>query len=427
MKQNGKLTERTLEDNLYGRLCDIEIYDIHSHINGSHLTARGLDDILLYHMVVSDLYSAGCPDGRRVPENPSEEERIARIRQAIPYIPYIRNTSCYYGVRLILSGLYGWDREITLDNWQEIDTVIAEKHKDSLNWAGDILRKVNVARVVTEYKYKTSGRSDKYLRFSLEWAFFTRSQWGQFDTALVELENALNKPVKTICDVHEAMESYCAQIPYDEIVSIAHHFSCDITYKSVSEAEMVQALQNRADAGEKERDIYANYLLELYLTELEKQVNPPVLLFSLGAEPLPYETGSNLSSKTIFELAALFERYPRLRFQLFLSSAAHNQALCTLCRALPNVYLAAYWWHNFFPEFMRRVMGERIDMLSSKKTIGFFSDAYCVDWVYAKSIIVRKNLAKVLAEKIEYGQLTEETAIEYARQTMRDWPEEFFE
>lgn len=37
--------------------------DVHTHIDAAHLSARGLDDILLYHMAISDLYAAGCPSG----------------------------------------------------------------------------------------------------------------------------------------------------------------------------------------------------------------------------------------------------------------------------------------------------------------------------------------------------------------------------
>jgi len=81
-----------------------------------------------------------------------------------------------------------------------------------------------------------------------------------------------------------------------------------------------------------------------------------VYQFSLGAEPLPYETGSKLRPETIFELAAIIERHTGLRFQVFLASEHANQALCTLVRELPNLSLAGYWWHNFFPGSIRKVI-----------------------------------------------------------------------
>ena len=49
-------------------------------------------------------------------------------------------------------------------------------------------------------------------------------------------------------------------------------------------------------------------------------------------------------------------------------------------------------------------MHERLEMLPANKQVGFFSDAYCAEWSYAKAVIVRKVMAKVLAERIELGQ-----------------------
>ena len=46
-------------------LATLPMLDIHTHLVGGRLGARGLHDVLLYHMVVSDLYSAGCPTGGR--------------------------------------------------------------------------------------------------------------------------------------------------------------------------------------------------------------------------------------------------------------------------------------------------------------------------------------------------------------------------
>ena len=56
------MTARELE----AALAEVPILDIHTHLVGGKLAARGLHDVLLYHMVVSDLYAAGCPSGARL-------------------------------------------------------------------------------------------------------------------------------------------------------------------------------------------------------------------------------------------------------------------------------------------------------------------------------------------------------------------------
>jgi hypothetical protein len=185
---------------------------------------------------------------------------------------------------------------------------------------------------------------------------------------------------------------------------------------------MSAALMRRAQAGPVERDIYASYVNELFLTALEKHGHEIVFQFSLGAEPLPFETGARLSQRTIAQLAEIIGRHPRLRFQCFLSSRHANQSLCTLARELPNFSLAGYWWHNFFPDVIRQVIAERLDMLPTNRQIGFFSDAYCVEWTYAKAIIVRKQMARVLAEKIDQGQYNRDDALAIARAILFDSP-----
>jgi len=122
---------RQLTTKLYDDISAIPLFDVHTHMDASHLAARGLHDILLYHMVVSDLYSAGCPDGQRMSEWPGEDEIEQRMARALPYLPYIQNTSCYWGVRIILKDLYGWDGPITKNNWREIDGIIKSKYRDA--------------------------------------------------------------------------------------------------------------------------------------------------------------------------------------------------------------------------------------------------------------------------------------------------------
>jgi hypothetical protein len=186
---------------------------------------------------------------------------------------------------------------------------------------------------------------------------------------------------------------------------------------------MEAALGRRLQAGPVERDIYASYINEAFLTALEKHGRDIVFQFSFGAEPLPHETGSRLAQHTIGQVAEMIGRHPRLRFQCFLSSRHANQALCTLARELPNFSLAGYWWHNFFPDVIRQVMAERLDMVPTNKQIGFFSDAYSVEWTYGKAVLVRKQLAQVLAEKIGQGQYSREEALAVARAILYESPQ----
>ena len=216
---------------------------------------------------------------------------------------------------------------------------------------------------------------------------------------------------------------YVSSIPYGQIVSTATHLSTDIDYRAVSDDEMAAALSRRDQAGPAERDCYASYVNEAFLTTLETHADQIVFQFSFGAEPLPFETASRLSQRTIGQVAEMIGRHPKLRFQCFLACRHANQAMCTLVRELPNLSLAGYWWHNFFPDTISQVIRERLEMVPANKQVGFFSDAYCVEWSFAKAVLVRKIMARVLAERVELGQFDDTTALEFARAIFFDSPQ----
>ncbi|GAA5198054.1 hypothetical protein GCM10023322_70600 [Rugosimonospora acidiphila] len=100
-----------------------------------------------------------------------------------------------------------------------------------------------------------------------------------------------------------------------------------------------------------------------------------------------------------------------------------NQGLCTLARELPNFTLAGYWWQNFYPDAIAQIIGERLDMVPLPSQCGFFSDAYTIEWTYAKAMIVRKSFAKALAERVQRGQYSVEDALSIASSVLRDTPE----
>jgi hypothetical protein len=424
-------------------LLEIPTLDIHTHLVGGKLGARGLHDVLLYHMVISDLYAAGCTNGGRLTQYPSwpdHRETTERIEEALPFLPHIRNTSSSWGVRLILQDLYQWRQPICADNWRKLDSMIRER-ADDRTWHYSILDRLNIRRTGTEIARRGHGEDDERLQYALEWGFFTRCQWGEFDTALYELERCwgrtpespspiggskrptTDRVIRSLGDIHDAVAHYVQSIPYGGVLATATHLSTDIDYRLVTDAEMESALGRRSVAGPAERDTYAAYVNEVFLSQLEKHGHEIVFQFSLAAEPLPFETGSRINQQTLRQVAEMTARHPNLRFQCFLASRHANQSLCTLARELPNFSLAGYWWHNCFPDIIRQVMTERLDMLPTNKQIGFFSDAYCVEWCYAKAVIVRKQLAHVLAEKIDQGQYSKNDALDIARAILFESPQ----
>jgi len=437
---------------LFEGLGEIPVIDVHTHLVDGKLGARGLHDIVLYHMAISDLHSAGCPSGHRLteyPNWPTEEEATQRLKEALPYFPSVRNTSISWGIRMILEDLYGWQEPVTSENWRKLDSMIQER-RDDTTWQRDILRRLHIQRVGTEYMRREMGSDDDVLQYAMEWAFFVRCQWGAFDTPLYELERCWGKPptsptpigsgkrpqpertIRTVDDAREAMAYYVdtlAQLPPKEIkdrvklVATTIHISTDLDLGSVSDDQMQEALDRRNRAGEKEQSVYASYLLESFLAEMAVRAPHLVVQFSFGAEPLPHETMARMNQKTLAQVAQFISRHDGVSFQCFLASHHAHQTLCTLCRELPNLSLAGYWWHTFFPPTIQAMMSERLDMVAANNQAAFFSDAYCVEWVYGKSLIARHCMAEVMANKVALGQYSRDEALSIARTILFEAPQ----
>jgi len=426
-------------------LRTIPLLDVHSHLVGGRLAARGLHDVLLYHMVVSDLYAAGCPSGARLSEYPAwatPAEARARILEALPYLKYIQNTSIFWGVRMILHDLYGWNEPITDANWEKLDGLIRERADDRA-WQREVLRRANIVKGCTEMARRMTGDDDDFLHYSLEWAFFTRTVQNEYDTALIELEHTWGRPqgspighgmrkrspegrrIRSINDVKDAMDHFIRETVKHPVLSIATYISPNIDLRPVSDTEMADALNRRDRAGIAERDIYASYLHESLLTAMAPYADRLFFLFSTAAEPLPYETYAQIPQSGLTRIVETVLRHPKIRFLCFTGSRHSNQSLCSMCRELPNLALGGYWWHTFFPSSMRQIMEERLDMLPTNRNLAFFTDAYCVEWAYGKMRLILRQLAQVLAQKIQQGQYTRDTAIAIARQILHDSTIEF--
>ena len=108
----------------------------------------------------------------------------------------------------------------------------------------------------------------------------------------------------------------------------------------------------------------------------------------------------------------------------FNASRHANQSLCSLVREYPNFSLAGFWWHSFYPGIMWQIIEERLDMIPVNRNCGFFTDAYCVDWVYGKTKLICDQYAEVFSEKIEDGRYSYGDVEKIARSIFHDTPVE---
>jgi hypothetical protein len=122
----------------------------------------------------------------------------------------------------------------------------------------------------------------------------------------------------------------------------------------------------------------------------------------------------------------LFGEFQDIHFNILNGYEPDEPVWCAMTQGYANVSLAGFWWETFYPSVMHQAVHRRLDMVPRARLMAFFSDGYCVDWVYGRLRTVQRVLANVMAERIERGFMTREEALAAARDMLFETPRRLF-
>jgi len=82
---------------------------------------------------------------------------------------------------------------------------------------------------------------------------------------------------------------------------------------------------------------------------------------------------------------------------------------------------SGHWWYSNIPTFIERDALARLQAVPKTKQIGYYSDAYKLEFVLPKFDMYRKLLASMLADHfVKPGTMTETQALAFARLLLRE-------
>jgi glucuronate isomerase len=97
----------------------------------------------------------------------------------------------------------------------------------------------------------------------------------------------------------------------------------------------------------------------------------------------------------------LFNTYSDVKFPTAVLSDTSGLELTAAAWIRHNVYPSGHWWYSNQPTDIAREIRRRIDAVPGNKTIGYFSDAYYLDFILPKFRMFKFELAIALAERME--------------------------
>jgi len=421
-------------DELHKAICEMPVVDVHSHVNCDHMGAVDPEQVMFYHMLMYCLRSAGVADEKMWPEMEAK-------RRGLPFPdffarwPAISHTGFGWILKRILRDLYEYDGPLTAENLPRIRKAFEAKTTQP-DWAKQVLAKANVVRLCSsqlEVKPVAKGQWDGHIRFTIEDVPTTgTSEFKPWKQRLSALGKILGREVTTVEHLREAVSRFYDQFDWSDKKALVAWVSGEADFRPVDDACVNRLL---ADAqAEKPLDLEGIRLLEgAFIRAICRAIQGRTRIFQFcyGVQYLtPDLEYAHPVARAAPEFASssgyLFGEFPDLHFNVLNGYEPDEPIWAAMCQAYGNVSLANFWWETFFPSVMHTALARRFDMVPLSRLIGFFSDGWCVEYVYGRLALVRRVLANVAAERVERGFWTREEALGAVREILFETPRRIF-
>ncbi len=124
---------------------------------------------------------------------------------------------------------------------------------------------------------------------------------------------------------------------------------------------------------------------------------------------------------SLIQYRELFNAFPEVTFPISVLTSGQNQELVAYSWIFPNVVPNGHWWYSNIPAYIGADLRERLQGVPKTKLIGYYSDAYKLEFVLPKYGMYRRILAKTIADEfVRPGTLTETEAVALGKRLLRD-------
>lgn len=434
-------SEPSLSRRIEGMIEGTAILDPHTHLRCDRPNAPDLAALMSYHWVRTELTAVGMPKEDFDPGLPPDE----RVRRSIPYLRRMRNTAMSWCLRRIFRDLYDFHEPLlTESNYRDLVDRVDASGRD-LGWASHVLsRRCHIEAFATSLGNASEDptRNPANARFmldahylfcpgvatDLEPYFVGRTGRSEYYEALASLAGG-ERPTST-----ERMERIiCGWL--DRTFSAGVRFTntflpIEQTFGPPDESAARVALGRAAaerDLGHGDLDALVRLVTWTVLKWHHE--NRKALQIAVGAEYFICDGKSipRFREGWTSETAKALHNFPNARFDLMMASDVLGHEVAVLARQFPNIYGSGYWWHNFFPATIAKVVALRMQVAPMTKWSGFLCDAYYVEWTYGKLQVVKKAMASALARMVEDGFYEEEDLPAILHQVLHDTPRDLYD
>ena len=397
----------SLASDLAAELARVPICDPHSHIDPHAPASKSLADILGYHYYTELAHSAGVPAAAVGPET-DPRERCRTILKAFDRFGHTTQAAWFTDICRRYLGFQG-ERVTTADADALFDR--AETEFARPDWVARVIADANLTGIFltnefdddlttfdTQF-YVPCLRTDA-LVFNLTDAAVTKrlaTATGVEVGDAKTLSNALGKLFETF--VANGAKACAISLP------------ADFTPTPVTDADWDAAWQ-RGDAATLARGTFWRIAEQCAAHKLPFDL---MIGVTRNVYPAGVHQGRDLfdGRTSLIQYRELFNAFPGVTFPVSVLTSGQNQELVSYSWIFPNVRPFGHWWYSNVPPYIMRDLAERLSAVPHCKLLGYYSDAYKLEFVAPKYAMYRRCLADVLvSDFVAPGRLSEAEAVE---------------
>jgi glucuronate isomerase len=419
-----------LRTRLFTALDSLVLIDPHSHIQPLEPASTTLVDILGYHYYTELAHSAGMPKERIEQPGISPKEKVGRL---VEWLGTLDNTIQVSWLVELAQRFFGFQGDrITTQNWESLFDKSAEMMAQP-SWSQHVLKesKVEAVFLTNEFDDPLEGFDTKVYIPCLR----TDDLVFHLAKASVRerLERATQSSIRSSSDLRAAIGKLFEHFKRKGVracaISLPPDFSPakpegvdDAVHKWLAQGESLDAVS------QKRLSHFVFWTLAEYCAEFKLPFD-----LMIGVNRRVYPTGvfqgQDLydSRVSLIQYKDLFNTFPQVTFPLSVLASVTNQEMTSYAWIFPNVVTNGHWWYSNTPAFIEHDLAARLEAVPGTKQIGYYSDAYKLEFILPKFAMYKRILSKVLAERfvIDRGW-SEERAVEFGKQVLRGNVERVF-
>ena len=378
------------------------ILDPHSHINPHRPAARNLDEVLGYHYYTELAHSAGMP-ARLVAAELSTEERSRNLAE---YLGRIDNTIQSSWLLEIAKTFHDFPHDsINPGNIDELYR-LANHEIDGHDWDKSVWSRTNLEAVFLTNdfddplegwdtsKYVPCLRTDDLVLKLHE------------PSTIQRLKTSTNIDVVDFATLRQAIGVLFERFVSKGAKACAISLPPDFSPSGASPKRAVTPIRRainqldvRADEQNEIRKVVFWTLAEFcadFKLPFDLMIGPIRNVYPAGVSG-----GRDLFDRrvSLHDYAGLFNHFANVTFPISTLSPDAGAELVAYSWIFPNVVPNGHWWYSNIPAYISADLAARLQAVPKTKLIGYYSDAYKLEFVLPKFNMYRRLLAETLAEQ----------------------------